>query len=86
MLITKAVAELLGSFFFYSIILLQGQPIPVAAALLAACYFAGGAYNPAVSIMQLISNKIDALECFVFIVAQLAAAVLAIVYARSSFA
>ena len=48
-------AEVVGTFFFLSIILSHGKPIPIALGLLAAIYLAGdisgGHFNPAVTFM-----------------------------------
>lgn len=52
----QCVAELVGTFVFLSVILSQGQPIPIAVALLAVIYLAGGVsgghFNPAVTFMM----------------------------------
>jgi glycerol uptake facilitator-like aquaporin len=80
-LLKRIVAELIGSFFFFAVILVQGQPLPIAAALLAACYFAGGHYNPAVSLMKLITRDISAYEFAILVLVQLIAAMFAVLYA-----
>ena len=70
------IAEILGTFFFLSVILsvvADGAtnpfaaalgPIAIAVGLLAAIYFggkiSGGHFNPAVSIMMLVKGNIDA--------------------------
>ena len=80
--------EILGTFFFLSIILsavaeTSYGPIAIAAGLLAAIYFggkiSGGHYNPAVSIMMLAKGNITAITAFAYIAAQIIGALLALV-------
>lgn len=51
----ESIVEFVGTFIFLSVILIQGQPIPTAVALLTAIYLggkvSGGHFNPAVSFM-----------------------------------
>jgi aquaporin Z len=80
--------EILGTFFFLSIILSAVAessygPIAIAAGLLAAIYFggkiSGGHYNPAVSIMMLAKGNITAITACAYIAAQVIGALLALV-------
>lgn len=68
-------AEFLGTFFFLSVILAVGEPIPIAIALLAAIYafgaISGGHFNPAVSTMMLAKGNIDLLTYGLYVVAQI---------------
>ena len=52
--------EFIGTFFFLSVILVTGSPIPIVVALLAVIYLggnvSGGHYNPAVSYMFWLSG------------------------------
>jgi len=79
--------EILGTFFFLSVILsvvADGAtnpfaaalgPIAIAAGLLAAIYFggkiSGGHFNPAVSVMMLVKGNIDTVTAVAYIVAQI---------------
>jgi aquaporin Z len=81
------IAEVLGTFFFLSVILsvvADGAtnpfaaalgPIAIAVGLLAAIYFggkiSGGHFNPAVSITMLAKGNIDAVTAVSYIVAQI---------------
>jgi aquaporin Z len=81
------IVEIIGTFFFLSIILsvvADGAtnpfsaalaPIAIAVGLLAAIYFggkiSGGHFNPAVSIMMLAKGNIDSITAFAYIVAQI---------------
>jgi aquaporin Z len=81
------IAELLGSFFFFSVILtvvadpsINIMAIPIA--LLGAIYFggkiSGGHFNPAVTIMMLLKGKIELMLSFVYIIAQILGAIFAV--------
>lgn len=83
MLAIRVLSELIGCFVFFTVILVHGQPIPIAAALLAVCYFSGGHFNPAVSLMKFIANEVSSVELVVLIVVQIVAAILAVLYARA---
>ena len=88
MKIQPILVEILGTFFFLSIILSAVAepsygPIAIAAGLLAAIYFggkiSGGHYNPAVSIMMLAKGNITAITTCAYIAAQIIGALLALV-------
>lgn len=55
--------EFIGTFIFLSVILMSGNPIAIGIALVAAIYFggkvSGGHFNPAVSLMMFLNNKIN---------------------------
>jgi aquaporin Z len=82
----KALVELIGTFVFLSVILSQGQAIPIAIALATAIYFggsvSGGHFNPAVTIMQTVGGKIDIMTAVVYIFAQVIAGIAAFGFAR----
>ena len=82
----KALVELIGTFVFLSVILSQGQAIPIAIALAAAILFggsiSGGHFNPAVTVMQALDGKIDTMTSIVYIFTQLIAAVAAFGFAK----
>jgi aquaporin Z len=88
MILLKAVlAEFLGTFFFFSIILnaianASLGPIAVAVGLLAAVYFggsiSGGHFNPAVSVMMFAKGNITADVLILYILAQIIAGLVAL--------
>ena len=69
-----AVAEFIGTFFFLSTILAVGQPIAIAAGLLAAIFafggVSGGHFNPAVTTMMLAKGDVSSMTFMYYIVAQ----------------
>ena len=86
MKLQAVVAEILGTFFFLSIILAAVAesygPIAIAAGLLAAIYFggkiSGGHFNPAVSIMMYVKGNINLVTTFAYIVSQIIGGLLAL--------
>jgi aquaporin Z len=74
----KFVMEFMGTFVFLSVILGVGEPIPIALALLVAIYFggavSGGHFNPAVSFMMWMNNKVDTNTAVAYAGSQLAGA------------
>jgi len=88
MVLVKAVlAEFIGSFFFFSIILntlinSTLGPIAVAVGLLAAIYFggaiSGGHFNPAVTLMMFVKGNITAEALPLYILAQVFGALVAV--------
>jgi len=86
-LIKRVLAEFVGSFFFFSIILnavanASYGPIAVAVGLLAAIYFggavSGGHFNPAVSIMMFSKGSITGDALLLYILAQVLAGLVAL--------
>lgn len=77
----QALVELIGTFVFLSVILTQGQPIPIAVALLTAIYFgghvSGGHFNPAVTFMKTLEGALPMSTALVYIIVQLIGATLA---------
>lgn len=71
----SVLAEFLGTFFFLSVILFVGKPIPIAVALLASIYsfgsISGGHFNPAVSSMMLVKGDIDVVKFLMYVIAQI---------------
>jgi|TARA_B100000963_G_scaffold355069_1_gene372642 aquaporin Z len=63
MMMNKLLVEFIGTFLFLSVILVSGQPLPVAISLAAVLYFgaktSGGHFNPAVSTMFLAKGDIN---------------------------
>ena len=81
------IAELIGSFIFFSVILsvvadpsINVMAIPIA--LLTAIYFggklSGGHFNPAVSLMMFLKGKMDIFLTFIYIIAQVLGAIFAV--------
>ena len=62
-------------FIFLTVILKTGDALAIGIALASVIYFgskvSGGNYNPAVSFMMLLSNKINITKFMAFVVAQL---------------
>jgi len=67
--------EFIGTFIFLTVILKTGDALAIGIALASVIYFgskvSGGNYNPAVSFMMLLSNKINITKFMAFVVAQL---------------
>ncbi len=78
----QALAEFLGTFLFLFVILQQGQPIPIAVALLAVIYafgnISGGHFNPAVTVMLGVHEKIAVPDAVVYIIAQVLGGIAAV--------
>ena len=84
MLLIEFFTEFIGTFIFLSVILKTGDALAIGIALAAVIYFggkvSGGNFNPAVSFMMLLSNKIDITKFIVFVVAQLLGGAFAFIY------
>lgn len=85
-MILPALAEFLGTFIFLFIILQQSQPVPIAVGLLAVIYafasISGGHFNPAVSVMMGIQQKITMPEMILYIVMQIFGGIAAVLLYR----
>lgn len=70
----QVVAEFVGTFVFLLTILVTGQPIPIAVALLAVIFafggVSGGHFNPAVSAMMLAKGDVDVVTFMFYVIAQ----------------
>ncbi len=70
----KYVVEFLGSVFFFLVILLTGQAIPIALALAAVIMLggkvSGGHFNPAVSVMMWRAGKLGMSDLLPYVGAQ----------------
>ena len=79
-------AEILGTFIFFSVILKTAgtkyAPISIAIGLLTAIYIfgsiSGGHFNPGVSIMQFFKNEISFMALIIYISSQIIGALLAL--------
>ena len=80
----KVLAELLGTFFFLSVILATGEAIPIAIALGAAIFMtakvSGGHLNPAVSTMMFAKGAIDSSTYISYVIAQVIGGLLALYF------
>lgn len=78
------IAEVLGTFFFVSVILFTGQPIPIAFALLTSIYFTSlvskGSMNPAVSLILLMKGDLSMGSSVLYIIAEFAGAMIALLW------
>lgn len=76
--------EFIGTFIFLGVILKTGDPLAIGIALASVIYFggkvSGGNFNPAVSFMMLLSNKMDIIKFVAFVIAQLLGASAAFIF------
>jgi aquaporin Z len=83
----KYLVEFLGTFLFLSVILTQGQAIPIAVALAAVIFFggsvSGGHFNPAVSLMMHVNNMIPLQDLVIYVVSQLAGGIVALTFFKN---
>jgi aquaporin Z len=81
-MIVKVLAELVGTFFFLSVILATGEAIPIGIALAAGIFMtakmSGGHLNPAVSTMLFAKGDIDASTYIAYVIAQIIGGLLAL--------
>jgi len=73
--------EFIGTFIFMFVIIATGKPILIGLTLIILIYiggkFSGGAFNPAVSIMLFLNNKITTSSFLIYLAVQFFAAFLA---------
>lgn len=78
----KYIVEFVGTLIFLSVILSQGQAVPIAIALAAVIFFggaiSGGHYNPAVSVMMYLNNNLADSDLFLYIISQVMGGVVAL--------
>jgi len=76
--------EFIGTFIFLGVILKTGDALAIGIALASVIYFggkvSGGNFNPAVSFMMLLSNKMDIVKFVIFVIAQLLGASAAFIF------
>ena len=67
-------AEFIGTLFFLFVILFTGQALPIGLALMIVILilgkFSGGHFNPAVTIMMVVANKLSSIDAAPYIIAQ----------------
>jgi glycerol uptake facilitator-like aquaporin len=85
-MLTEYLAEAVGSFVFFSIILTKSDAVMIAVALLVGILLASvasqGHLNPAVTAMMYMNGKVDGETGLSYVAAQLVGAVLAVQYSR----
>jgi aquaporin Z len=78
--------ELIGTFVFLSVIIKTGEAIPIGIALAAVILMggsvSGGHFNPAVSVMMFLNNKLDLMSLLSYVVVQCVGGALALTYYR----
>ena len=83
-MILQLFTEFIGTFIFLGVILKTGDALAIGIALASVIYFggkiSGGNFNPAVSFMMLLSNKMDITKFVAFVIAQLLGATAAFVF------
>jgi glycerol uptake facilitator-like aquaporin len=83
-MILQFFTEFIGTFIFLSVILKTGDALAIGIALASVIYFggkiSGGNFNPAVSFMMLLSNKMDITTFMAFVVAQLLGGTAALIF------
>ncbi len=83
----KYVVEFFGTMIFLFTIITVGNPLAIGAVLSIVIYFgepiSGGDYNPAVTLLMILSGKLAKEELIPYIIAQVAAAiVVSVIYSR----
>ena len=70
----KYLVEFVGTLFFLFVILVSGEAIPIGSALILAIMLggkiSGGHFNPAVSVMMFLNQKIPAQDLLFYVLAQ----------------
>lgn len=79
--LNKIISELIGSFFFFSVILGTTEAIPIGITLIAVIYLigplSGGHVNPITSLLMYEKGNIDQITLFAYIMVQLIGSYLA---------
>lgn len=83
-MIAPFLAELIGTFFFISVILTEGTAIAIGVALIAVIFFigkiSGSHVNPAISFVMWLKHDISTAKLLVYVVAQLIGGALALAW------
>jgi aquaporin Z len=86
-MLVKYLVEFLGTFVFLSVILSQGQALPIVIALAAVIFFggsiSGGHFNPAVSFMMHLKNVLPLEDFLFYVVSQMAGGFAALMFFNS---
>ncbi len=87
MQLNKLIVEFIGTFLFLSVILVSGQPLPVAITLAAVLYFgaktSGGHFNPAVSTMFFAKGDINLNTLLGYVLVQVVAGITALHFKKN---
>jgi len=82
----KPLVEFIGSFLFFSVILQQGQALPIGITLAAMIYFggaiSGGHFNPGVSLMMFLDGKLPSTDFLQYVIVQGLAAAAAVYFSK----
>ncbi len=88
-MIAPLIAELLGTFFFISVILAEGSAIAIGVALIAVIFFigkvSGSHVNPAISFVMWLKQDISTNKLVAYIVAQLLGGTLALIWWQNAY-
>jgi len=83
-LLAKYLVEYIGTFIFLSVILVSGEPFAIGLALTTAIFFggkvSGGNFNPAVSTMMYLKNKLNMTTYLGYVLFQILGAVSAYLF------
>lgn len=75
MSVSKYLVEFIGTFIFLSVILTSGEAFPIGLALTTVIFFggkvSGGNYNPAVSTMMFLKQKLNTPDYVGYVIAQI---------------
>ena len=81
-MISKLIAEFLGTLIFLYVILATGDAVSIGIALMAVIFvlgkYSGGHFNPAVSVMMAATGKISMKDLLPYIIAQIAGGLVAV--------
>ena len=80
------ISEFIGSFIFFSVILIKPEAIAIGLALIVGIYFAspssGGHLNPAVSSMMWLKGTLSSSKLLLYVLAQLSGAICAYYFVK----
>lgn len=86
-MLLKLFTELIGTFVFLSVIIKTGDAIAIGITLAAVIFMggaiSGGHFNPAVSVMMFLNNKINLVQLVSYVAIQCIGGALALVYHKS---
>ena len=86
-MLLSLLVELIGTFVFLSVIIKTGEAIPIGIALAAVILMggsvSGGHFNPAVSVMMYLHNKIDLPRLVTYVITQCLGGILALLLFRT---
>jgi aquaporin Z len=87
-MIPAILAEILGTFFFISVILATGEALSIGAALAVAIWafskVSAGSFNPAVTLALLLRGSLDTPTAIAYIIAEVIGGILAYIWWKST--